>query len=137
MANEAVLIYELEPAIPMTCADGTGIEKGACLKIADPYTVSQALSANDYVGGIAKTEKIASDGKTKISVFRRGIFRVLASGSITCGQTITNSGVANAFIATTASSVASKSWGIALETASAGETFLMELNPASNSTAYS
>lgn len=137
MANEAVLMIETEIAIPMTCADGAGIEKGACLKIADPFTVSAAGSAEDYVGGIAKTEKINGDGKTKISVYRGGIFKVMASGSITAGQTVTISGTANKFVVSDATCVSSKTWGIALETVADGETFLMELRPGVNANAYS
>lgn len=137
MANEAILVFETSPAIPMTVADGTGIEKGAALKIADPFTVSAAGSAEDYVGGFAASEKIASDGKTKLGVYRGGIFKVMASGSITCGQTVTISATANKFVVTDATCVSSKVWGIALETVADGETFLMELRPASNTNAYS
>lgn len=137
MANEAVLIIETEVPIAMTCADGTGIEKGAALKVADPFTVSAAASAEDYVGGFAATEKIANDGKTKCSVYRGGIFKVMASGSITCGQTITIGATANTFVVTDATCVSSKPWGIALETASDGETFLMELRPGVCTNAFS
>ena len=38
MANEAQLYFETAQAIPFTVADGTGIEKGALLKLEDPMT---------------------------------------------------------------------------------------------------
>jgi len=137
MANEAICVFETEVAVPFICAEATDIPKGSCVKIADPYTVSLAGSAEDYVGGITKTEKESGDGKTRVSVYRGGIFKVMASGSITAGQTITISGTANKFVVSDATCVSSKTWGIALETATDGETFLMELRPGVNANAYS
>lgn len=139
MTYEAVLIYETEIPIPFTCADGTGIEKGCILKIADPATVSAALAKDDYCGGIAAKEKIANNGKTKIAVYRGGIFRVLASGSITAGQTVSTAlgAVGNSVLASTVADTGSKVLGIALETAALGETFLMELNIGATASAYS
>ena len=88
MANEAILIIETELPIPFTCAEGTGIAKGALLKMADLATVSLADGTNDIVGGIAGTEKIASDGMVRIDVYRGGYFKVEASGSISVGDTL-------------------------------------------------
>lgn len=76
MANEATLIFETHLPIPMTCANGAGIEKGAALKLSDPITVALADTDQDLAGGIAATEKIANDGKIKIGVYRGGIFKV-------------------------------------------------------------
>ena len=70
MTNEAVLEIEQTVPIPMTCANGTGIEKGTILKMSDPFTVAAVSGTNDTIGGIAAEEKIASDGKTKIAVYR-------------------------------------------------------------------
>jgi hypothetical protein len=131
MTNEAVLITNVSVPINFTCADGVGIEKGAILKLTDPNTVALADGTNQTVGGIAAEEKIASDGKTKIAVYRRGdIFRVIASGSITVGDSVgtalTNYVVSNR---TTSTLSGSLSLGIALETAVDEDTFLMELNP--------
>ena len=83
MTNEAVLIVELECPIGFTCADGTGIEKGAILMLSDPMTAALATGDEDFIAGIAAEEKIANDGKTKISVYRSGIFRVLAGAAVT------------------------------------------------------
>ena len=130
MVNEAVLIIETDLPIPLTCADGTGIEKGAILKLADLATVSLADGTNDVVGGIAGSEKIADDGMVRTDVYRGGIFKVKASGSITVGDSVgtamTNYVVSNR---TTTLLSGSLSLGIALETASDEDTFLMELRP--------
>ena len=126
MANEAILVFETEKPIPFTCADGTGIEKGAILKIADPFTVSLSTAASEAVGGICTEEKIASDGKVKVGVFRGGIFKVVASGNISVGKAVSCSG--NNLVQTPAVNDEAV-LGIALETATDGETFLMELRP--------
>ena len=89
MALEATLITELEPPVSFTCANATGIEKGAFLKIADPNTVSQAGSDNDAVIGIAAEEKVASDGNTQIAVYLRGIFKgTIGAGGCTAGDAL-------------------------------------------------
>ena len=132
MASEAVLIFELEPPIPMTVADGTGIAKGALLKLADPLTASLSATSDDVMAGIAAEEKVASDGKTKLGVYMRGIFKVEANGTITVGEMVkcdaTNA--TNTVIKVTpAASAKENVLGRALETAADGETFLMELGP--------
>lgn len=136
MSQETTLVFELSPPIPMTCADGTGIEKGAILKIADLMTVSLADGDADYVGGIAAEEKIASDGKTKIGVYRQGIFKGTAGATgATVGKalmTYNGTGDDNDIVDASNAGVASKTLGIALETATNNETFLFELNPGCN-----
>ena len=131
MANEAVLIVETELPVNFTCADGVGIEKGAILKMTDPMTAVLADGDGDIVAGIAAEEKIASDGRTKIAVYRRGVFRVLAGAAgITVGlalDTHAATGAANEVAAAPAG--AGHQLGYALETASDTETFLMELSP--------
>ena len=89
MALETTLLVELEPAVSFTCADGTGIEKGAILKIADPNTVSLAGTDNDNIIGIAAEEKVASDGNTQIAVYLRGIFKgTIGAGGCTAGDAL-------------------------------------------------
>lgn len=129
MADEHVLVYETHLAIPMTCADGATIEKGTLLKMSDPYTVAAAAALNDIVGGVAKTEKINGDGKTKISVYRGSIFKAKASGSITVGDSLVVAGPAANNLLQTAGVNAEQIVGISFETASDGETFLYELKP--------
>ena len=81
MANEATLIVETDLPIMFTCANATGIEKGTLLKLSDPNTVAAATADNDIFIGIAAEEKIASDGKTKIAVYTRGIFKMVCSST--------------------------------------------------------
>ena len=131
MTQETTLIIELEPPIPFTCADGTGIEKGAILKITDPMTASLADGDADVIAGIAAEEKIASDGKTKIAVYRRGIFKGYAGATgATVGKavnTYASTGDSNDIVVAAAGHDAIL--GIALETAANNETFLFELTP--------
>lgn len=129
MADEAVLIYETQVPIPFTCADGTGIEKGTLLVLSDPYTVAAASALNAIVGGIAATEKIASDGKTKIGVYREGVFKVKISGSVTVGDPLVIAGATANNLVQTAAVNAEQIIGYAYETGTNGETILMELHP--------
>lgn len=132
MALECTLMVETELPISFTCADGTGIEKGTVLKLADPMTVSAAgASANAIVAGIAAEEKIANDGKTTIAVYRRGIFKGTAGGAITVGDPLeTSSGAANELIKSTPAASSSQNIvGVAFETAADTNTFIFELNP--------
>lgn len=129
MANAmAVLYIETELPIAMTCADGTGIEKGQCLKLTDPFTVAATAAANDSFGGIAAEEKIANDGKTKIAVYRGGYF-ILEAGTtgVTVGvpMKIEANNEFTDVVAGDAESV--KVWGTSLETAANGETFIAHL----------
>jgi hypothetical protein len=129
MANAlAVLVYETEVPIPMTCADGAGIEKGQCLKITDPATVAATAAANDLFGGIAAEEKIANDGKTKISVYRGGIFRLEAGTSnVTVGLPIIIEANNEFKDAAAGDAELGRIWGQSLETATNGEFFLAEI----------
>ena len=81
MVNEATLIVETDLPLMFTCANATGIEKGTLLKLSDPNTVAAATADNDIFIGIAAEEKIASDGKTKIAVYTRGIFKMTVSAT--------------------------------------------------------
>jgi len=131
MALEAVLIHELEPAVPFTCADGTGIPKGSILEISDPKTVTITNGDVDKIIGIAAEEKIASDGKTTIGVYMRGVFKGFAGAAgVTVGraiQTDTGTGAANELVVCDAN--AEGIIGTALETATDTQSFLFLLNP--------
>ena len=129
MANEATLIFELEPPIPFTVADGTGIEKGTLLKLTDPMTAIIATGAADMIAGIAAEEKIANDGKTKISVYLRGIFKMLADGTVAIGAGVISDGTnPNEYITATAAADASAVFGTSLEAVTDGQTGLVLLN---------
>lgn len=131
MALEATLIYEMSAPIPFTCADGTGIAKGSILKIADPATVSVTAGDTDAVIGIAAEEKIASDGKTKIAVYTSGIFKAYAGAAgVTAGMgviTDTGTGAANELVDADVNS--EHLVGMALETATDTQSFLLFLQP--------
>jgi hypothetical protein len=127
MANELVLEYETDIPIPFTCADGATIEKGALLTLSDPMTVATDVLMDGIVGGVAAEEKIASDGKTKIAVYRGGIFKVVISGNVTVGDPLTGVGVTNRL--ETAAINDENVYGIALETGTNGESILFELKP--------
>ena len=129
MANEATLIHELELPIPFTCADGAGIEKGTLLKLTDPMTVALSDGAADIIAGIAAEEKINGDGKTKIGVYMRGIFKMLSDGTVAVGAGVMADGSnANEYITATAAADAAAVFGIALETVADGETGVVYVN---------
>jgi hypothetical protein len=131
MALETTLVFELSKPVPFTCADGTGIEKGALLKIADPYTVSVTAGDTDAIIGIAAEEKIANDGKVKIGVYLTGIFKGYAGAAgVTAGMAIisdTATGAANELVVADINS--EHIVGRALETATDTESFLFLLQP--------
>lgn len=119
MANEAILRDRLEDPIDFTVGDGTGIEKGAVLEMQDPRTAIAVTAANKPIAGIAAREKVADDGHTRLAVFRKGIFDMLASGVIKVGDPVstgfpTVNGVVTATGATASGAVII---GHALETA--------------------
>jgi len=135
MANEAVLVYELQPPIPFTVDNAVGVEKGELLQLIDPMTVSGAgtIATGDVVGGIAASEKIAGDGKTKLGVYRKGIFKVCVSGGCIAGAALKLCGdTANHVTQVNSAVSGSVIIGTALEAAAAAataDTILMELNP--------
>lgn len=129
MADEATLVVEIAPPLPFTVANTTGIEKGTVLKMTDPRTAIANDTLGAPVAGIAASEKIASDGNTTLGVYREGWFKMTASGSIAVGDPVctTNAGAPNRVekAATNEEDIL----GTALETATNGETLLIELNP--------
>lgn len=133
MALETVLVYETGLAIPFTCANGTGIEKGAVLMLTDPMTAATATGDNDIIAGIAAEEKIANDGKTKIAVYREGIFKGFAGAAgVAIGDALITdvaTGAPNEIV--TADVNSENILGISLETATDTESFLFELKPMS------
>ena len=131
MANEAVLIVETEHPVNFTCANGTGIEKGTLCKIADLMTASASLAAGDVLAGIAGAEKIASDGTTKVPIFMGGIFKMTASGTVPVGRAVSSASITawpNYVCAAPVTVSGSAILGHALETAAAGDTFLVRVN---------
>ena len=129
MANEAILLTELEPAVAFNVADNTGIEKGTHLKMTDGMTAIITSAAANAFAGIAAEEKVANDGKTRIGVYMRGIFKGTAGGSITTGDIIqSETGGTNEFLTCAAATDNAGGCGIALEDATDGQTFKFLLN---------
>ena len=125
MANGvAKLLVELEPPVMMTCAEGTGIAKGTILALTDPMTVAASSADNDIFGGIAAEEKIASDGKTKIAVYLRGIFACESNGTTTVGKDQVVKALNELADYTSNDNELGYVVGRALETAADGETFV-------------
>ena len=124
MANEAIMVQQLEERLlECTVADGATIEKGTLLKLTDPNTGVASGADGDIFLGIAAYEKVASDGSTRMSVWRSGVFDLKDSGSgVTVGDIVKLAG-AN-LIATADDDTIEKSGeivGIALQTGSASE----------------
>ena len=129
MALEWTILTELEPAVGFTVADGTGIEKGTLLKLTDNMNAIITDGTANKVAGIAAEEKVASDGKTELGVYLRGIFKCTAGGTITVGDgIISETGGTNEVLADAASSDNAAVFGIALQDATDGQTLKVLLN---------
>ena len=129
MANECVLMAETELPINFKCADGTGIEKGAILKLTESMTAVITSGQGDNVAGIAAEEKIANDGKTTIKVYMGGIFKGTAGAAVAIGAGLMTDATPNLLETTTGVSGASQ-LGYAMEAPSGiNQTFLFRLNP--------
>lgn len=107
--------------IRYTCADGAGIAKGTLLKITDPRTTAAQTATADAFAGIAAEEKVASDGKTTIGVYTKGIFSIQSGAAIAVGATLIPATEANKVITADAAGILKSAVGVALE-ASAGDT---------------
>lgn len=119
MAHEAILMFETELPIPFNCANGTGIEKGAVLKLTDNMTAIITSGDEDQIAGIAAEEKIANDGKTTIGVYRRAIIKGYVSAAVTIGQALAIGATSNEFKPADATCINCKCVAVALEDASA------------------
>ena len=124
MALEAVLMIETELPIMMTVSDAAAIPKGSILMMSDPMTVAITTGDTDVCAGIAAEEKIANDGKTKMAVYRGGIFKGFAGAA---GCTVGNGLITDT--ATGADVNSENLVGTTFETATDTESFLFELKP--------
>ena len=116
MAHEATLLYQLELPVPFTVAAGTAIEKGTLLKLTDGMVAIAHSGDEDAICGIAAEEKTATDGKTQLAVYIRGIFKMYTSAAVTVGDAVAASATANEVKTADASCVGAKIVGIAYET---------------------
>jgi hypothetical protein len=133
MANELTLVYETSLPVAFLCADAGAIEKGSLVKLSDPNTVAITAGDNDIIAGVTAEEKIANDGKTKIPVYRTGVFKGTAgTAGVTVGVAIVTDSATSAANKLADAAVNEENIvGISRETATAGETFLFDLNPVS------
>ena len=93
MANEATLRYANSDGSgnilqDYTVSGAVAITKGAILKMTDPRTAVLADGDGDVCAGIAARDKVANDGRTRLSVYRQGDFDVIASGAIPIGYPV-------------------------------------------------
>ena len=119
MTTEATLNVRMEDPIDFTCADGTAIPKGTLCKLTDPRTAIASSAGGDMIAGICARDKIASDGRTQVACFRKGIFTMRADGTIDIGGPVMADGVDNKVIASTGKTGAAQI-GYALEAATVG-----------------
>lgn len=131
MANECTLMIETELPIQFVVSDSAAIPKGSILKMADPMVASVTTGDTDVIAGIAAEEKIANDGKTKIAVYRGGIFKGTAGAAgVTVGAAlITDSATGAANDIVNADVNSENILGTSFETATDTQTFIFELKP--------
>src|SRR3990167_10965482 len=131
MADEASIFIQTQLPIDFTVADATAITKGAVLQLNDPMTAIAPTANNAMVAGIAAADKIASDGVTKLPVYRSGFFVMTGSGNITAGDPVGTVTGLNRVVSNVGQLQLSGSriLGIAQETSTNGETLVIELRP--------
>ena len=132
MTNEAIKRYapssQGDVISDYTCADATGIEKGACLSLIDPRTAIIATTALSGAAGICAREKIAGSGRTQVAVYREGDFDMVASGTIAVGAPVKFAGnPTNTVMTAVSSDSGAVVIGYALETASDQEVIQVRL----------
>ena len=121
MANEAVLINEIDRPLSFKVADGTAITKGSILKLTNPRTAIITSAAQDILAGIAWGDKIASDGVTQLAVYRKGVFRMYCSGSVTTGDMLVTDTFPNFVKLAPALTSGSQFIGMALQDGTTGQ----------------
>lgn len=127
MANEAILKDRLTEAIDFTVADGTAILKGTICALTDPRTAIAVSSTGQMLAGIAARDKIASDGRTRLGMFTKGVFDMRASGAIAVGQPVVAC-ANNGIILASGGQSGAAILGYALETASDTEVIQVMVN---------
>lgn len=130
MANEAVLVQQLQDRLPQCkVADGTTIEKGTVLKLADANLGAASSADGDIFLGIAAAEKVANDGSTTLSYWNKGIFDMKCDGvGVTAGDPVKIGGANLISVADDATAAGLKEIvGIALQTGAANEVIEVRL----------
>jgi hypothetical protein len=134
MANEAIKRYSESASGDViqdyAVNDVVALERGAFAELRDPRAVSGVSAANVACAGIVAREKIANDGRTRVAIYKKGYFDVVASGSITLGAPLKLALPAgsNFVMSATSTSSGAQLIGYAEETASDAELFVMRLD---------
>jgi len=119
MANEAVLKIKLGEPWDWIVENVTGVEKGTVMKMSGVGIAAIASGVGDVFAGITRREKIALDGRTRLSLFRRGVFDMKACPvdpvGISQGDWVKNSGTNLITVASEADVISGKGIGIARE----------------------
>ena len=127
--NEWVPVVTPELPFDMIISDASSALYGTLVSLTDPGTVSTTVAANAKCAGVLARDKVANDGHTRISVYKRGTFRAVCSGAVTIGDPVVAAGVTNMINNAPANSTTSGSAiiGYALETGSDQEEIEVEL----------
>lgn len=123
MANKAVLKLRLEEPWDWIVPNVGAVEKGTVMKMSGVGIAAPSDGDGDVFAGIARREKITLDGRTRLALFRRGVFDMtcIAGGALTEGGRVAISG--NLIrAATEAEHISGKSIGIAREPIAANGT---------------
>ena len=134
MANEAILREWQEDPIDFIVDDATGIEKGTILRLSGVSSRKVVATSGSDIdvapAGIARREKIALDGRTRLAVFRKGIFDILLGGTCNVGDKVIISGVNTVRAGTIAdlSGVKARVLGTTLEDGAHGEVIQIAVN---------
>lgn len=132
MANEWTLVTRVGVPSGYVCANATGIEKGAVLKLSGNNTAALANGADDIIVGICASEKIASNGITQVSVYDIGCngsrFKATLSGNGTRGDNLGVSSTTNMVAIANNALSGNRVIATLLETATTGQTVLVQLN---------
>ena len=124
MANELVKVELFGvnnggDKIRWTIADGASVSQGTLLTATDPRTAISA-TAKTIMAGVAAEEHVADKGDTSVPVWQNGVFRFVASGSITVGDSLVPGGAVNKM--TSAAIQTSWTGAKSMDTLSDGET---------------
>ncbi len=132
MANEAVLINKQEEPIDFIVEDATSVEKGTIMTLSGARTAKASIATDNGVilAGIARREHISGSGRTRLSIFRKGIFDITNSTTaLLAGQPVVISGANTIRTATGPETQSgSKVLGVTLEDAAANEVVQVAVN---------
>jgi len=127
MADATTLVLKRSEPIDFIVENTIAIEKGAICMFSGPRGATTNTGSGDIFAGIARREKITTDGRTRLSLFTGpgDIFRMTncAGGpTIAAGAYVTTSGPGVIRLATEAEVLLGSGIGKALQSLTAGST---------------